>query len=132
MKVLVKPSCWKNILIKKIKFYGISGLVPAFWKFKRKKFPIRLALKDNYADQLRKFSMQKFNEERCLKEIKKPVLWLHGTADGVIPFKDATVYKDDIENILTFHKVTGFNHYELSFSDYAPVHISEWILRFFD
>ena len=123
----LRPSTWWRDLFGKIPYYGIAGLVPAFGRFRRSQFPIRLKVGIPYADQVRLFVHETFEVRRVLRNVQVPVLWLHGTRDKIVPLTHAAKLMGEIPSAKFLHIDDSRGHLEMAFSQEIPTYAAKFI-----
>lgn len=126
------PSAWIKDFLNKFSYYGIDGLFPAVGSFKRKSFPIRMRTAINYSEQARKFVAETFVRRRILRDIRSPVLWLHGMKDKVAPYPIVASLMMDISSGFFAYNDEKRGHLRMAFSDQIPKYCSSFIKQCYD
>ncbi|MBX9703302.1 MAG: hypothetical protein K2X39_04030, partial [Silvanigrellaceae bacterium] len=64
------------------------------------KFPLRLKVGIDYLEQLKDFTHETFAVRRILRNVKSPVLWIHGMKDNIFPYEKTAALMMEIESAL--------------------------------
>lgn len=126
------PSAWVKDFLNKFSYYGVDGLLPAAGSFKRKSFPIRMKTAINYAEQARHFVSETFEKRRILRDIKSPVLWMHGMKDKIAPYPMVASLMMEIPSGFFAHNDEKRGHLRMAFSDQIPKYCSSFIKQCYD
>lgn len=121
------PSAWLKDFVNKFSYYGLDGLFPAVGSFKRKSFPIRVKTAISYAEQARYFVSETFEKRRILRDIRTPVLWLHGMKDKIAPYPNVASLMMEIPSVFFAHNDEKRGHLRMAFSDQIPKYCASFI-----
>ena len=126
------PSAWLKDFLNKFSYYGIDGLFPAIGSFKRKSFPLRMRTSIEYVDQARNFVNETFEKRRILREVRVPVLWMHGMKDRIAPYSNVASLMMEIPSAFFAHNDEKRGHLRMAFSDQIPKYCSLFIKQCYD
>jgi len=123
----LKSSALKD----EIKIYGAWNLIPAFGKFKRSQFPVRLkgakktdaALK--YVDEVVS-TFERIDVAECVKLIETPVLLCYGDTDQIAPVEHGEILFDNLKNC-ELVTVYGETHFTLGLASETKEKITNWL-----
>lgn len=119
---LLHPQVWRQL-----RYYSLYELIPAFYSFKRKRFPIRLGDDGkNYIEKVSKL----FEQMSILKEIehaRTSFLQIHGKIDAIIPFKQAQEIHHCYSGPKKLYSLPFDNHFTTLFSIRTIREVEYWI-----
>ncbi|KAB8031749.1 alpha/beta hydrolase [Fluviispira multicolorata] len=126
------PSAWLKDFLNKFTYYGFDGLFPATGSFMRKSFPLRMRTAIGYVDQARNFVNETFEKRRILREVRIPVLWMHGMKDRIAPYPQVASLMMEIPSAFFAHNDEKRGHLRMAFSDQIPKYCSTFIKQCYD
>lgn len=112
-------------VLRSLKYYSFSYLIPSFQMINKKKYPVR-ALDNSSLKQLSK-DTKSINLFEKIEKIRMPYLQIHGKYDLFVPFSQALEIKDSYcgKKIDCFYLRTG--HLPIMLSKKTVNKIIEWI-----
>jgi alpha-beta hydrolase superfamily lysophospholipase len=126
------PSAWLKDFLNKFSYYGLDGFFPATGSFKRKSFPLRMRTTIGYVDQARNFVNETFVKRRILRDVRVPVLWMHGMKDRIAPYSQVASLMIEIPSAFFAHNDEKRGHLRMAFSDQIPKYCSSFIKQCYD
>lgn len=124
---VLNPAAWIKDFLGLLPFYGFSGVVPPSLKRQVKNFPLRLRIGIDREVQLANFVNETFAARRVLRNVRTPVLWLHGARDKRVPFERALTLMTEIPSALFTHVDENRGHTRIMFSSEAPTYAAKFI-----
>lgn len=126
------PSAWFKDFVNKFEYYGLDGIFPATGSLARKSFPLRMRTAIDYVDQVKRFVNETFVKRRILREVKVPVLWMHGMRDRIAPYSSAASLMMEIPSAFFAHNDEKRGHVRMAFSDQIPKYCSTFIRQCYE
>jgi alpha-beta hydrolase superfamily lysophospholipase len=111
-----KPLTWLKDFAPAIPTFGLRGMIPAFGKYRRNEFPIRLAGGGNYVDEVRNYVTKTFADETLFSKLTQPLFWVHGKQDKVVPYKKAFALLSKCAMLKVHKAYPSRSHIEMVFS----------------
>lgn len=126
------PTAWLKDFLNKFSYYGFDGIFPATGSFKRNSFPLRMRTAVGYIDQAKNFVYETFEKRRILRDVKVPVLWMHGMKDHIAPYSQVASLMMEIPSAFFAHNDEKRGHLRMAFSDQIPKYCSSFIKQCYD
>lgn len=125
----VFPTRWS---FKPIAQVGFQTVWKTFFSHKKEEFPLRLKTGINSEVQMRQFAEETFEKRRVLKNVRVPVLWMHGEKDTIVPIERAEKLMLEMPTALFSHFDSYRGHVRMALSKRIPEYISTFINRIHD
>jgi alpha-beta hydrolase superfamily lysophospholipase len=126
------PTAWFKDFLNKISYYGLSGLFPARGAFKRTAFPLRIRTAIDYGEQARNFVNETFCKRRVLRDVRIPVLWMHGMKDRIAPYSQVASLMIEIPSAFFAYNDEKRGHLRMAFSDQIPKYCAFFIKQCYE
>ncbi len=124
---LFNVVAWTQDFANKFSYYGIRWLKGIFFSPSTKTFPVRTKLFIHPSEQIKRFVFEAFSERRLLRQVKTPVLWLHGRKDCSFSYENSVPLMMEIPTAFFSYHDNNRNYLRMSLSDKIQQFSSQFI-----
>ena len=127
-----RPGSFFRDVVPRFSFYGMGALDGMRSVFKRTRTTVRFRVGVDPLEQVRAFVQEIFEDRQVLREVRVPVLWLHGARDRVAPLERVSSLMKTIPSARFVHIDEKRGHRTMAMSSSMPEYIARFLEKCLD
>jgi alpha-beta hydrolase superfamily lysophospholipase len=128
----LSPRSFVRDVFPRMSLYGWDAMESKSGLFKGERARVRMRVGIDPLDQVRAFLAETVSRRQLLRNVRVPVLWLHGVKDHIVPLEKAVPIMSEIPSALFSHFDEKRGHRLMAMSSEIPEYAARFVEKCID